>query len=150
MNLQFCSSPHILLFPLFIPGDIDVSVIHIDVVSRTRTLRYGACLSRQSARQVLYTSSNSSVGRSFVRAHISLHTDVMSFRSASASMFLKSRFVIVLVCTAGFRALSLSSMRWWSDRESGYTVTYEVVVSLTHYEIKDMSSLMCWRMYVLG
>ena len=27
MNLQFCSSPHILLFSLFIPGDIDVSVM---------------------------------------------------------------------------------------------------------------------------
>ena len=26
----------------------------------------------------------------------------------------------------------------------------EVVVSLTHYETKNMSSLMCWRMYVLG
>ena len=26
----------------------------------------------------------------------------------------------------------------------------EVVVNLTHYEIKDMFSLMCWRMYVLS
>ena len=62
------------------------------VVSRTRTLRHGACLSRQSVRQVLYTCTNLSACWSFVHAHMSLHTDV----------------------------------------------------------IKDMSSLMCWRMYVLG
>ena len=114
---------------LFLATSMSVSYQGWGVVSRTRTLRHGACLSRQSVRQVLYTCTNSSACRSFVHAHMSLHTDVMSLRSASAAMFLKSRFVIVLVCTAGFSALSLSSMRWWSDRESGCTVTDVIKLS---------------------
>ena len=91
---------------------MSVSYQGCGVVSRTRTLRHGAYLSRQSVRQVLYTCTNSSACQSFVHAHMSVYKDVMSFRSASASMFLTSRFVIVLVCIAGFSALSLSSMRW--------------------------------------
>ena len=42
-------------------------------------------------RQVLFTCTNSSACRSFVHVHMSVHTDVMSFRSASASMFLCNR-----------------------------------------------------------
>ena len=99
-----------------------------------------------------YTCTNSSACRSFVHAHMSLHTDVMSFRSASASMFLKSRFVIVLVCTAGFKCskFEFNAMVIWQRVGMHNNGRDEVVVSLTHYEIKDMSSLMCWRMYVLG
>ena len=81
---------------------MSVSYQGCGVVSRTRSLRHVACLSRQSVRQVLYICTNSSACRSFVHVHISLHTDVMSFRSASASMFLKSRFVIVLLQRSKF------------------------------------------------
>ena len=68
-------------------------------------------------------TSIQSVKQRLSSAHMSLHTEVMQFRKASTSIFLKSPFVIVLVCTACFSALCVSSMRWWSDRESGCTVT---------------------------
>ena len=45
---------------------MSVSYQGCGVVSRTRTLRHGACLSRQLVRQVLYTCTNSSACRSFV------------------------------------------------------------------------------------
>ena len=59
---------------------------------------------------------------------MSIHKDVMSFRSASASMFLKSRFVIVLVCTAGFSALSVSCQQSDSIRDQGY-VQFDVLAN---------------------
>ena len=122
--------------------DVVCCLVHVDVrvvpgmwcvVSYTHVAPWGVFVKAVSEICVVHRP-NSSVCRAFAPAHnaMSAHADLISFRSASIAMFLNFRLAIITVLTAGFSALNVSSMRWWSDRvRMNSNGSNEIVISMT-------------------